>query len=177
MWIPVTPMEGIKARLQVQYSEKHTGTKAQYSGTIDAYKKVFQNGGLRALYAGGVPTMITRISFGCYMWGYEGTRRYFTKNNPGAKLSPLATLAAGGVAGTCYWLSNYPFDVIKNKMQVSSDTKPPLYRGMLECGRKIYAKEGISGFYRGFSVCVIRSLPANATTFLFLEIARNLLPE
>jgi hypothetical protein len=36
------------------------------------------------------------------------------------QLSPLATLAAGGVAGTCFWLSNYPFDVVKNKIMVST---------------------------------------------------------
>jgi Mitochondrial carrier protein len=76
-----------QSRLQVQYSEKHTGKKSAYSGTVDAYRKVYQNGGIRALYAGGVPTMITRISFGWYMWGYEATRRFFMRNNPDGKVS------------------------------------------------------------------------------------------
>ena len=41
MWVFVTPMEGVKTRLQVQYSETHTGVKNRYSGTVDCYRKVF----------------------------------------------------------------------------------------------------------------------------------------
>ena len=85
-------------------------------------------------------------------------------------------MISGGVAGTCFWLSNYPIDVIKNRIQASPDVKPPLYDGFVDCARKIYRKEGWRGFTRGLSVCLIRSLPANATTFLFLEIARKFLP-
>lgn len=96
---------------------------------------------MKGLYKGAVPTAITRVSFGAYVWGYEMTRRYLTGDSGekvrerftaagiaipqsvaltemARQLSPLATLAAGGMAGTCFWLSNYPFDVVKNKMMV-----------------------------------------------------------
>jgi hypothetical protein len=46
MWIPVTPIEGIKARLQVQYALKE-GESPVYRGTVHAYKKVYQEVGLR----------------------------------------------------------------------------------------------------------------------------------
>jgi len=42
MFIFVTPMEGVKARLQVQYSERHTGVAPKYTGTVDCYKKVWR---------------------------------------------------------------------------------------------------------------------------------------
>ena len=35
-----------------------------------------------------------------------------------SQISPLATLVSGGVAGTVYWFSLYPFDVIKNRIMV-----------------------------------------------------------
>ena len=38
-----------------------------------------------------------------------------------------AALVAGGLSGFCYWLSCYPMDVIKNKIQAAPDTKVPLY--------------------------------------------------
>mmetsp|Transcript_51496 Transcript_51496/g.78191 ORF Transcript_51496/g.78191 Transcript_51496/m.78191 type:complete len:86 (-) Transcript_51496:5-262(-) len=85
-------------------------------------------------------------------------------------------MIAGGCAGTAYWLSNYPFDVIKNKMQASVG-KGKRYNGMMECGKDIYRTDGWRGFTRGLSVCLLRALPANATCFLFLEITRAILPE
>lgn len=171
MWVVVTPMEGVKTRLQVQYSETHTGVKNRYTGTVDCYRKVYNEYGIRGLYKGAIPTVVSRLCFSWYMWGYETSRRFLTSNSGDGKISPLATLVSGGVAGTVYWFSLYPFDVIKNKIMASPDSATPKYKGMIDCGRQIYRAEGWKGFTRGFSVCLLRSLPANATTFLFLEIA------
>lgn len=41
-------MEGVKTRLQVQYSETHTGVKNRYTGTVDCYRKVYQEVGAAA---------------------------------------------------------------------------------------------------------------------------------
>lgn len=171
MFIPSTPMEGIKARLQMQYSEQHTGTKSKYSGTFDCYKRVYRESGIRGWYHGGVPTFFCRLGFGSYILGYELARRRLAKSSE--SLSPIATLTAGGVAGLFYWFSTYPFDVIKNRMMAD----PVKYPSTSVTVRTILQHEGVTGFSRGLSVCLIRSLPANATTFLFLEIARRVLPE
>lgn len=175
----VTPMEGIKARLQVQYSEVATGAKARYAGPVDCFMQIMRQPGLglfRGIYRGFLPTVFCRFSYSYYMVGYEVTRRYLTEKSGGAALSPLATLAGGSVAGTAYWLACYPVDVIKNKIMAARDVHPPVYSGPVDCAKQIFAREGLRGFTRGFSVAIIRSVPANATAFLFLESAYKVLP-
>ena len=86
MFIPVTPIEGVKARLQVQYDEASTGVKPKYRGTIDAYKTIYRECGFRGLYKGALPTFITRLSFGWYILGYEMSKRFFLGDNPNGKV-------------------------------------------------------------------------------------------
>lgn len=118
----VAPIEGIKARLQVQYN---TGNGAAvYKGPVDCFKQVVRTLGVRkGLYRGWVPTCLSRMSNYAYFGPYEYFRRSFGMNraNEGEKSlmqSMGASIAAGGLAGICYWISCYPMDVIKNRIQV-----------------------------------------------------------
>lgn len=86
------------------------------------------------------------------------------------------TVLGGGAAGVCYWLSCYPIDVIKNRI-MADDAVRPRYRGMLDAARQIYAESGVRGFFRGFSPCAMRAVPANAACFLAYEGVMKLLPE
>eukprot|EP01094_Clydonella_sp_ATCC50884_P000767 TRINITY_DN10587_c0_g1_i1.p1 TRINITY_DN10587_c0_g1~~TRINITY_DN10587_c0_g1_i1.p1 ORF type:complete len:302 (-),score=39.84 TRINITY_DN10587_c0_g1_i1:131-1036(-) len=170
MFVPVTPMEGVKARMQMQYSEQHTGTVARYKSTPHCYATVFREKGMRGLYHGGIATVFSRLGFAWYISGYEACRRTLAQDH--GKLSPVATMSAGAFAGTLHWLSTYPFDVVKNRMQGNPD-KYPTFTGTI---KYVFRTEGYRGFARGLSVCLFRSLPANSTTFLFLELARTWLP-
>lgn len=164
-FVVATPQESIKVRVQSQYTK-------EYEGTFKIASKVWKNDGYRGFFIGGLPTAISRFFFANYICAYETSRKFLVSDG---KLSPGSTMIAGGVAGTAYWLSNYPFDVIKNKMQAAVNT-PNQYNGMSHCAREIYRIDGWRGFTRGLSVCLLRSLPANATCFLFLEITRSILP-
>lgn len=119
----VAPIEGIKARLQVQYNSGST----TYAGPVDCFKKVVKNLGVRkGLYRGWVPTCLSRMSNYAYFGPYEYFRRSFGMNrNDEAQKSLLqsmaASIAAGGMAGICYWISCYPIDVMKNRIQVHVD--------------------------------------------------------
>ena len=88
----------------------------------------------------------------------------------------LASIGAGAFAGTCFWLSCYPIDVIKGRMQ-AAPLDPPLYKGMVHCARTLHAKEGLPAFFRGFTPCLVRSLPANAAAFFAFDLAMQYLPE
>ena len=45
-------------------------------------------------------------------------------------------MVAGGAAGAVYWLTVYPADIIKSKMQVDSYLHPT-YKGTLDCARQV----------------------------------------
>lgn len=95
----------------------------------------------------------------------------------GEKLPVGAALLAGGSAGFCYWLSCYPIDVVKARMQAAPDVSPPVYKGMTHCFRTIYRQEGYRAFFSGFTPCVLRAFPANAAAFVGFELALRALPE
>lgn len=88
--------------------------------------QVVNNLGIRhGLYRGWVPTCLSRMSNYAYFGPYEYFRRSFGMNRTveGEKSllqSMAASIAAGGLAGVCYWCSCYPLDVIKNRLQVCS---------------------------------------------------------
>ena len=46
---------------------------------------------------------------------------------------------------------------------------------MIATARKLYAANGLRGFFRGFSPCMARSVPANAATFYAYELVRSML--
>ena len=52
------------------------------------------------------------------------------------KLSPLALIGAGGLAGMAYWVPVFPFDVVKSRLQID-DSRNPKYAGTLDCARKV----------------------------------------
>ena len=55
----VTPTDLVKTRLQAQV----TGSKVRHAGCISAFKDVFNEGGLKALYTGWLPNVL-RAMFG-----------------------------------------------------------------------------------------------------------------
>jgi solute carrier family 25 carnitine/acylcarnitine transporter 20/29 len=172
----VTPIEGIKARLQVQYALP-PGEKPQFSGPIDCIKKVVRERGIfKGLYAGWFATVLHRGSNWSYFGAYEASKRLFTPTGQEGKLSPLASIGAGACAGTAFWLSCYPVDVVKNRMQTAPIDRPLKYKNFVDCVRTIYLEEGWRAFFKGLSPCLIRSVPANAAAFSAFEIVFYLLP-
>eukprot|EP01137_Pigoraptor_chileana_P009048 Opistho-2@56722 len=164
------PVEHIRIRMQVQRNKP--GEAAPYNGSIDCVKKVWNNHGVTGLYRGTLSTLVREFQgYGGYFLVYEWATRNFI---PEGKKSTLPILACGAIAGFGYWLPIFPVDVIKSKLQADSLSSPK-YSGTVDCIRKTFAEEGIRGFYRGLTPCVLRAIPASASTFLAFEVAMKLL--
>jgi len=173
----VTPMEGIKARLQVQYTN---GTG--YNGPFDCAKQVYTKLGIRkGIYRGWFPVVVSRMSNWSYFGSYAFITSYLAQvvQKPGEKgpLPAWAAVVAGGTAGICYWLSCYPMDVVKNKIMASPDSKTPTYANTRDAFKQIWRADGLRGFFVGFTPCVWRAFPANAAAFLGFELAMRVLPQ
>jgi len=184
--ILVAPMEGIKARLQVQYSAAAPqlgAVRIGYLGPWDCARRVYGTLGLRrGLYRGWVPVCLCRMSnyayFGSYAYISAMLAEWVHGEDFKGKPLPLsAAILAGGLTGFCYWLSCYPMDVIKNRIQAAPDSRVPLYRNWRHAAQHIRRTDGWRGFAVGFVPCVLRAFPANAAAFLGFELAMRLLPE
>ena len=65
----------------------------------------------------------------------------------GAQLKPLEKFLAGTSAGFIAQSTIYPMEVLKTRLALR---KTGQFTGLSDCIQKIYHKEGIKAFYRGY---------------------------
>lgn len=164
--IPTTlvaaPFERVKVMMQIQEGNK---SKSMAGVVAEMYK----TGGLRSIFKGSVATL-ARDGPGSAL--YFATYEYLKKelSSPGEDLSLFAIMTAGGFAGVSMWLGVFPIDTIKSTQQSAN---VPI--SILQTTKNIYAKGGIKAFFPGVGPALARSFPANAATFLGVELARKAL--
>ncbi|KAI9317724.1 mitochondrial carrier domain-containing protein [Dichotomocladium elegans] len=169
------PVEHIRTRLQVQTS----GT-AGYNGPIDCIRQIYRSHGLPGIYKGQVITMAREFQgYGAYFFAYEWLVRKSIERN---KLTSRAELPSwevclyGAGAGYAMWLTVYPMDAVKSKLQTDGFAgAAKKYTSTLDCVRKTFAAEGVAGFFRGVGPCLLRAAPSNAATFMGFEVAMRFL--
>eukprot|EP01098_Paradermamoeba_levis_P010078 TRINITY_DN4217_c0_g7_i1.p1 TRINITY_DN4217_c0_g7~~TRINITY_DN4217_c0_g7_i1.p1 ORF type:complete len:363 (-),score=68.98 TRINITY_DN4217_c0_g7_i1:367-1392(-) len=86
--------------------------------------------------------------------------------------SSLTILLAGGAAGTACWMFAYPFDVVKSRVQMSSEGF-----GIFDFWKQannILHTSGWRTFWKGFGPCVVRAFPVNAGIFYTYEFLKTL---
>jgi solute carrier family 25 (mitochondrial carnitine/acylcarnitine transporter), member 20/29 len=81
----------------------------------------------------------------------------------------------GGLAGEALWISSYPFDVVKSKMQSDGFGAGQRYSSMRDCFRQTWRGEGIGGFWRGIGPTLVRAMPVSAGTFAVVELVMRAL--
>ncbi|KAL3873809.1 hypothetical protein ACJMK2_036894 [Sinanodonta woodiana] len=135
-----------------------------YKGPIDCAASIIKERGIVGMYKGGVAMAVREIpTYGIYCLTYEVLNAKMHENKLTDSKGIVASLLAGGVAGSLTWLSILPVDVIKSRYQADCNGK---YKGLLDCTYKCYQEGGIRIFYRGFLITCARAFLVNAVTFL-----------
>lgn len=139
-----TPVEQIKARLQVQYD----AASKVYTGPINCAAQLVRNNGITALWQGLLPTMLFRSWFFVFWASYD----VFTRELKKLGLSDgKVTFFAGGLSATAFWIGAFPSDSVKNRYMTQPDVKPRKYPTPMAVAREMYRLDGLKGFYRGKS--------------------------
>jgi len=81
-------------------------------------------------------------------------------------------LLIGSLAGAFQWLVIYPFDLIKARIQTESFSLPT-QRMIRKHVANVISEQGLAGFYRGFTPCLVRSVPTFAAAFLTFEATKK----
>ncbi|KAJ3283465.1 hypothetical protein HDU79_009060 [Rhizoclosmatium sp. JEL0117] len=165
-----TPIELLKAKLQVQYNVKGGAEGRVYTGPVDLARKLVRNHGVGVLYQGLVPCLMFR-SFFWALWGsYDVYSQWLKKRGYS---DSMTAFLAGGMSANTFWTISYPCDVIKNRIMAQKDpgagSKAWQYPNVSSCAKHIFKTEGIKGFYRGFAPCFLRSFPMNGAAILVFE--------
>ncbi|KAI5862053.1 mitochondrial carrier [Durotheca rogersii] len=178
--IPMTaitaPFERVKVILQVQGQRLKPGEEPKYKGGLDVVRQLYREGGVRSVFRGSAATL-ARDGPGsaAYFAAYEYIKRRLTPRDPATgapkgELSLTAITCAGGAAGIAMWIPVFPIDTVKSRLQTAE--------GNVSVGgvvRELYARGGVKAFFPGFGPALARAVPANAATFLGVELAHQAL--
>ena len=162
------PIDFFKTQMQIQIIRSKTikDFQPEYANLKECFTKVIKMNGFAGAYQGFVPHIIRNFPAGAAHFGmFEKTRKYFAEkeNIPVKDIGVTKTIIAGGVGGWCYWFFFYPLDIVKSAIQSDSpDKSKKKFNGVIDTYRKLYEDGGIKRFYRGFSPCLMRAIPANA---------------
>lgn len=87
--------------------------------------------------------------------------------------------ALGAVAGGIGAAAVYPIDLVKTRLQNQRAVLvgEMLYRGGLDCARKVVAGEGVTGLYRGLLPQLIGVAPEKAIKLAMNDLVRGLLKD
>lgn len=166
------PTELAKIQLQIQVNN------IRYKGPLDCLIQIYKIKGIgNGCFKGMVPTLLREgPSYGVYFATFEWLKRKWTDKSDGT-ISGWKLMMAGGLSGITGWLSTYPMDVIKTKIQAQEldNHKPPLYKGTMDCFLKSIKNEGWKIMFRGLTATMIRAFPTNAVIFYAYAITLNLL--
>ncbi|XP_036062488.1 mitochondrial basic amino acids transporter [Onychomys torridus] len=160
------PMELAKTRLQLQ----DVGPARTYKGSLDCLVQIYRHEGLRGINRGMVSTLLRETpSFGVYFLTYDVLTRAMGCE-PDDRLLVPKLLLAGGTSGITSWLSTYPMDVVKSRLQADGLRGAPRYHGIVDCMRQSYQAEGWRVFTRGLASTLLRAFPVNAATFATVTV-------
>jgi len=158
------PLEIVKIRLQI-------------AGEIATQKRVgaatvIKELGFIGLYKGARACLLRDIPFSAiYFPAYAHAKQFLAGQDE--HVSPLRILLAATMAGVPAASLTTPADVIKTRLQVKGQEGQTVYKGVIDCARKVFAEEGFSAFWKGAPARVMRSSPQFGITLLTYELLQR----
>lgn len=168
------PVEHVRIRLQTQPSPP------VYRGPVDCVRQIYTaSGPWHGVFRGQVPTLAREFhGMGMYFLTYEALVHHkLTRDGISrSELPSTYAMFAGAMAGYGLWLTAYPADIVKSKLQTDAlNPSERRYKGTLDCIQQTFKQDGIRGFFRGLLPTLVRSPFANAATFVAFEWAARTL--
>ena len=149
------PMDVIRLRLSI-HRELH--------GVGDAFRHVWHEGGIRSLFKGYVPTMLSVSPFIAINFAtFDILKQHFTNH------STVNILLLGAAAGLFAQSVCYPLDTVRRRQQMKGRN----YNSMLDAFSRISREEGIRGLYRGMVPNAVKVVPNNAIRFVVFEAVKR----
>ncbi|XP_073412281.1 mitochondrial ornithine transporter 1-like isoform X3 [Dendrobates tinctorius] len=171
------PTELVKCRMQTLHEMRLSGHKGvpPKSTPYSIVSDIVKTEGVCGLFRGLSSTWLREIpGYFFFFGGYELSSSILSRSSqdqPGA----LVVTVSGGVGGAFFWLSVYPVDSVKSRIQVLSLASPT--GGFLISFLHILKTEGLLTLYSGLMPTIIRSFPSNAALFLAYEMTKRTLTE
>uniref|UniRef100_UPI00398E3FFE mitochondrial brown fat uncoupling protein 1 n=1 Tax=Pristiophorus japonicus TaxID=55135 RepID=UPI00398E3FFE len=158
------PTDVVKVRFQAQRNLR--GVQKRYNGTLQAYKSIAKEEGVRGLWKGTFPNITRNAIVNCSeLVTYDIIKETILRNKLLTDNFPCHFVSAFG-AGFCTTVAASPVDVVKTRYMNSA---PGQYKSALSCAWTMLVKEGPTAFYKGFVPSYLRLGSWNVVMFVSYE--------
>jgi len=141
----------------------------ELKGFFDGFRQIVSENGLRSLYKGYTPTIISLAPFIAINFATFDTLKTYVYPDRKQPTSTAVILGLGAGAGIFAQTCCYPLDTIRRRMQLKGKN----YAGTLDAIKTIYVKEGFRGYYHGMLANATKILPNNALRFAVFELLKD----
>jgi solute carrier family 25 phosphate transporter 23/24/25/41 len=155
------PLDLVRLRLAVQ---------PELKGTMDAFRSIWVEGGIRAYFKGLAPTLISLSPFIAINFAtFDTLKDVVFGDIPREQQSKLTVLGLGATAGLFAQSICYPLDTVRRRMQMKGNA----YSSVLNAFQTILKVEGSAGFYRGFTANAMKVVPNNGLRFMAFDFLKD----
>ncbi|XP_015586027.1 calcium-binding mitochondrial carrier protein SCaMC-2 isoform X3 [Cephus cinctus] len=165
----IYPLEVLKTRLAL----RKTG---EYSGVLDAAKKIYSQGGIKSFYRGYVPNLIGILPYaGIDLAVYETLKNnYLRTHEKNEQPAFWVLLLCGTASSTAGQVCSYPLALVRTRLQAQvTPSKGPT--SMVGVFKDIIHREGFRGLYRGLTPNFLKVAPAVSISYVVYEHFRQAL--
>ncbi|KAJ4418446.1 hypothetical protein N0V85_001435 [Neurospora sp. IMI 360204] len=155
------PFDTIKVRLQ-------TTDASRFSGPLQCVTQTIRNEGILGLYKGASPPLVGWMFMDSVMLGSLTVYRRLLRDNlfnppwhplhdPARPLPSHGHGLAGILAGTTVSFIAAPVEHVKARLQIqyAARKEERMYKGPIDCVKKVYTHHGIRGVYHGLGATML----------------------
>jgi len=164
----VYPLDFARTRLAADIGK--AGAEREFTGLGNCLVKIFKADGISGLYRGFGVSVQGIIIYRAAFFGFYDTAKGMLPDpkNAGFFLSWAIAQTVTTVAG----IISYPFDTVRRRLMMQSGRKSAdiMYKGTVDCWKKIAKNEGGGAFFKGAFSNVLRGTGGALVLVLYDEI-------
>jgi len=146
-----------------------------YKSIAHGTQQLWQSEGAKGFYRGLAPSLFG-VSHGAIQFmAYEQLKNHWAVLRNGKdKLTNVDFVTLSAASKMLAGSITYPYQVVRSRLQTYDASKS--YKNARDVMRQIWAREGISGFYKGLGPNLVRVVPSTCVTFLVYENTKFYFP-
>ncbi|RYP02649.1 hypothetical protein DL764_005694 [Monosporascus ibericus] len=159
----VYPIDLVKTRMQNQRGAD-PGQRL-YKNSVDCFRKVITNEGVRGLYSGVFPQLVGVAPEKAIKLTVNDLARGFLTDKNTGEIKWQHEVLSGGTAGACQVVFTNPLEIVKIRLQVQGEVAKAAGDAQKRSAMWIVKNLGLAGLYKGASACLLRDVPFSAIYF------------
>ncbi|VDM69357.1 unnamed protein product [Strongylus vulgaris] len=174
----IQPLDVLKIRFQLQEEPIRGRNSGKYKGLIQSIRLIFREEGARSFWKGHVPAQGLSAMYGLVQFSsFEFLSRQVGRRLPpgSASLRSSADFVCGGLSGCLAMTSAMPLDVIRTRLVAQCGNA--VYRGTTHAIFYIWKKEGVLGYFRGWTPSIAQIAPFTGLQFALYNLFVDLWPK